>query len=170
MSLPKGCGWFTGHAAGSGSRCGRRPCPRVGAVGSGRELSRGAHAWRPWRARTCRAVPALLHAAAQDLVGRDQHHADDEGHGEGADEALAHARLAVLLLGVHCGDKRGVTRGRASVPSCSHIAKQPTRPSSTSKPAHPSPSQPFANSSPSSWLLTLTGMFGVSCVFLLSSL
>lgn len=52
-------------------------------------------------------MPALLHAAAQDLVGRDQHHADDEGHGEGADEALAHARLAVLLLGVHCRDKRG---------------------------------------------------------------
>lgn len=56
-------------------------------------------------ARTSPGCPALLHAAAQDLVGRDQHHADDEGHGEGADQALAHARLAILLLGVHCGDK-----------------------------------------------------------------
>lgn len=62
----------------------------------------------PSRAEPCQ----LLHAAAQDLVGRDQHHADDEGHGEGADEALAHARLAVLLLGVHCGDKSGVTQGK----------------------------------------------------------
>lgn len=66
-----------------------------------------------------RAVPALLHAAAQDLVGRDQHHADDEGHGEGADEALAHARLAVLLLGVHCGDKRAVRQRRACAPTWS---------------------------------------------------
>lgn len=43
----------------------------------------------------------LLHAAPQDLVGRDQHDAYDEGHGEGADEALPDAGLSVLFLGMH---------------------------------------------------------------------
>lgn len=43
--------------------------------------------------------PRLLHATAQHLVGRDEHDADDEGDGEGADETLAHARLADLLVG-----------------------------------------------------------------------
>lgn len=64
---------------------------------------------RRWRkslpaACTCgegRQEPLLLHAAPQDLVGRDQHDANDEGHGEGADEALPHARLSVLFLGMH---------------------------------------------------------------------
>lgn len=58
------------------------------------------------------AGAALLHAAAEDLVGRDQHDADDEGHGEGADEALADAGLSVLFLGVHWGGG-GVGRQRA---------------------------------------------------------
>lgn len=48
----------------------------------------------------------LLHAAPQDLVGGDQHDADDEGHGEGADEALPDAGLPVLFLGVHWGRRR----------------------------------------------------------------
>ena len=43
----------------------------------------------------------LLHAAPQDLVGRNQHDAYDEGHGEGADEALPDAGLSVLFLGMH---------------------------------------------------------------------
>lgn len=55
----------------------------------------------------------LLHAAPQDLVGRDQHDAYDEGHGEGADEALADAGLSVLLLGMHWGGGReGKKTGR----------------------------------------------------------
>lgn len=45
----------------------------------------------------------LLHAAAQDLVGSNQHDAYDEGHGEGADEALPDAGLSVLFLGMHWG-------------------------------------------------------------------
>lgn len=40
----------------------------------------------------------LLHAAPQDLVGCNQHDAYNEGHGEGAYEALADAGLPVLLL------------------------------------------------------------------------
>lgn len=47
----------------------------------------------------------LLHAAPQDLVGRNQHDAYDEGHGEGADEALPDAGLSVLFLGMHWGWK-----------------------------------------------------------------
>lgn len=43
----------------------------------------------------------LLHAAPQDLVGRNQHDAYDEGHGEGADEALPDAGLSVLFLRMH---------------------------------------------------------------------
>lgn len=54
----------------------------------------------------------LLHAAPQDLVGRDQHDAYDEGHGEGADEALADAGLSVLLLGMHWGGGGGRARRR----------------------------------------------------------
>lgn len=49
-------------------------------------------------------VKRLLHAAPQDLVGRDQHHAYNKGHGEGADKALPYTGLSVLLLGVHCGE------------------------------------------------------------------
>lgn len=45
----------------------------------------------------------LLHAAPQDLVGCNQHDAYDEGHGEGAYEALADAGLPVLLLGMNWG-------------------------------------------------------------------
>lgn len=54
----------------------------------------------------------LLHAAAQHLVGRDEHDADDEGDGEGADQALAHTRLADLLVGAGCGRPPGSTRER----------------------------------------------------------
>lgn len=43
----------------------------------------------------------LLHAVPQHLIGRDEHDADDECHGEGADEALPHTRLTVLLRGVN---------------------------------------------------------------------
>lgn len=53
----------------------------------------------------------LLHAAAQHLVGRDEHDTDDEGDGEGADQALAHARLADLLVGTGCSRPPG-TPGR----------------------------------------------------------
>lgn len=49
----------------------------------------------------------LLHATAQHLVGRDEHDTDDEGDGEGADEALAHARLADLLVGTGCSRPPG---------------------------------------------------------------
>lgn len=45
----------------------------------------------------------LLHAAPKDLVCRNQHDAYDEGHGEGADEALPDAGLSVLFLGMHWG-------------------------------------------------------------------
>lgn len=44
---------------------------------------------------------SLLHAIAQHLIGRDEHDTDDEGHGESADEALAHARLPILLFGMN---------------------------------------------------------------------
>lgn len=40
----------------------------------------------------------LLHAVPQHLIGRDEHDADNEGHGEGTDQTLPHARLSVLLL------------------------------------------------------------------------
>lgn len=39
----------------------------------------------------------LLHAIPQHLIGCDEHDTDDECHGKGADEALPHARLTVLL-------------------------------------------------------------------------
>lgn len=51
-----------------------------------------------WRPASQRAP--LLHAVPQHLIGGDEHDADDERHGEGADEALPHARLPVLLGGV----------------------------------------------------------------------
>lgn len=41
--------------------------------------------------------PCLFHAAPQHLIGRDKHDADDEGDGESAYQALAHARLFDLL-------------------------------------------------------------------------
>lgn len=51
----------------------------------------------------------LLHAAPQDLVGRNQHHAYNKGHGKCADKALPYTGLSVLLLGVHCRkDKRKI--------------------------------------------------------------
>lgn len=40
----------------------------------------------------------LLQAVPQHLIGRDEHDADDEGHGEGADQTLPHARLPVLIF------------------------------------------------------------------------
>lgn len=52
-----------------------------------------AHAGSQWA--------GLLHAVPQHLIGCDEHDADDEGHGESADEALPHAGLTVLLRGVN---------------------------------------------------------------------
>lgn len=56
--------------------------------------------------RQALGVVPLLHAATQHLVGGDEHHADDEGDGEGADEALPHAGLPDLLAGAGWG-RRG---------------------------------------------------------------
>lgn len=47
--------------------------------------------------KSMRTGQLLFHAAPQHLIGRDEHNADDEGNGEGADQALAHARLLYLL-------------------------------------------------------------------------
>lgn len=49
---------------------------------------------------------SLLHAVAQHLIGRDEHDADDEGHGESAYQALAHTRLSILLFGMNCNDTK----------------------------------------------------------------
>jgi len=51
-------------------------------------------------------VVSLLHAVAQHLIGRDEHDADDEGHGESAYQALAHARLSILLFRMNCNDTK----------------------------------------------------------------
>lgn len=48
----------------------------------------------------------LLHAVSQHLIGCDEHDADDEGHGESADETLPHARLTVLLRRVDWNEKK----------------------------------------------------------------
>ncbi len=53
-------------------------------------------------------VVSLLHAVAQHLIGRDEHDADDEGHGERAYQALAHTRLPILLFGMNCNDTKTV--------------------------------------------------------------
>lgn len=43
-------------------------------------------------------IPRLLfHATPQHLIGCDEHDADDESNGEGADQAFAHAGLLDLL-------------------------------------------------------------------------
>lgn len=111
MCLPRG---WSGFATTTGLHCnlgfcaGRcrvyRPHPLVED-----ESARGAS--------TCAEPGAQLlgraatpHAAPEDLVGRDQHDAYDEGHGEGADEALPDTGLSVLLLGMHCGEERGGRR------------------------------------------------------------
>lgn len=52
-------------------------------------------------------MPCLFHATAQHLVGRDEHDTDDEGDGERADQALAHTRLADLLVGTSCSRPPG---------------------------------------------------------------
>lgn len=61
--------------------------------------------WPHPLACTCRLAlfpaHALLHAVPQHLIGRNEHNADDEGHGKGADEALPYARLTVLLWRVN---------------------------------------------------------------------
>jgi len=57
----------------------------------------------------------LLHAAPQDLVGRNQHHAYNKGHGKRADKALPYAGLSVLLLGMHCREDMGKMRCSAKV-------------------------------------------------------
>lgn len=43
----------------------------------------------------------LVHTLTQHLVGSNEHDADDEGHGESTDEALADARLPILSFRVH---------------------------------------------------------------------
>lgn len=50
-----------------------------------------------WKAAFRWMLALLLHAASQHLIGRDQHDADDERNGEGADQTLPHARLLDLL-------------------------------------------------------------------------
>lgn len=63
-------------------------------------------------------VSCLFHATAQHLIGCNEHDADDEGDGEGADQALAHTCLADLLVGTGCSrppgtpgeDRRGQQR------------------------------------------------------------
>lgn len=60
----------------------------------------------PWHAHAGWLVPRsqwarLFHAVPQHLIGCDEHDADDECHGKGADEALPHARLTILLWGVN---------------------------------------------------------------------
>lgn len=57
----------------------------------------------------------LFHATAQHLIGRDEHDADDEGDGEGANQTLAHARLADLLVGAGCGHRTRETEGNSRV-------------------------------------------------------
>lgn len=42
-------------------------------------------------------VALLFHSITQHLISRNKHNADDESHGKGADQALAHTRLSVLL-------------------------------------------------------------------------
>lgn len=97
LEVPRGGGpgsKLGGRAAGSGA-CG------VGAAGGGAcgvGDAAGAR-WAPTR--------RLFHAAAQHLVGRDEHDTDDEGDGKGADQALAHARLADLLVGTGCSRPPG---------------------------------------------------------------
>lgn len=84
------------------------PRCRCGSPGGGRRRTLGAA-----------PPPPLLHAAAQHLVGGDEHHADDEGDGEGADEALAHAGLPDLLAGAGWGESQGEeVGGHPNVPPC----------------------------------------------------
>lgn len=54
------------------------------------------HAHAGWRIPRSQCV-WLFHAVPQHLIGGDEHDADDEGHGEGADEALPYTRLSILL-------------------------------------------------------------------------
>lgn len=74
--------------------------------------------WWVWRGPHTQRAPdevprwRLFHAAAQHLVGRDEHDANDEGDGKGANQTLAHARLADLLVGAGCGRPPGSTRER----------------------------------------------------------
>lgn len=72
--------------------------------------------WWVWRgpppAHHGYRAKCLFHAAAQHLVGRDEHDANDEGDGEGANQTLAHARLADLLVGAGCGRPPGSTGER----------------------------------------------------------
>lgn len=47
--------------------------------------------------QVCDRTPALFHATAEHLIGGDEHDADDESNGEGADQTLPDARLFHLL-------------------------------------------------------------------------
>lgn len=48
----------------------------------------------------------LFHPAPQHLIGCNQHDADDERDGKGADQALPHTGLLDLLRGTGCQCKR----------------------------------------------------------------
>lgn len=55
-------------------------------------------------------VSLLFHSIAQHLIGRNKHNTDDEGHGKGADQTLAHTRLSILLCWMDCGEQRRQTQ------------------------------------------------------------
>lgn len=45
----------------------------------------------------CDWMTLLFHAAAEHLIGCDEHNTDDESNGEGADQTLPYTRLLHLL-------------------------------------------------------------------------
>lgn len=87
---------------------GRVGLPDIQALKDTRRWRPGSGCGKGCRRCGCGEVSTrrLLHAAAQHLVGRDEHDADDEGDGEGADQTLAHACLAYLLVGAGCGHRQ----------------------------------------------------------------
>lgn len=93
-----------------GGPCPGSKCPGVVAQGAswGEGLQAAVRvAWATLQAPGGAPTRRLFHAAAQHLVGRDEHDTDDEGDGKGADQALAHARLADLLVGTGCSRPPG---------------------------------------------------------------
>lgn len=90
----------SGHFESDGSRRAVRRPPSL-ASPKKEKVDRLAGLWgRGLTPSSSRGVFSL-HAVAQHLIGGDEHDADDEGHGEGADETFPHARLPVLFLGMH---------------------------------------------------------------------
>lgn len=83
----------------------RLEMPRGGGPGSKLGEGRQAAVGVEWALQA--PARCLFHAAAQHLVGRDEHDTDDEGDGKGADQALTHARLADLLVGTGCSRPPG---------------------------------------------------------------